>query len=199
MRKLLVLFLLICYSCVDDRDFSTDDLVVNPEYSLNFVDFQFNANAINQGNLSDQNEITDFAEVDFLRDDINVDYLETVSFQVFVENSINQPININFNFFNPQDEIVFEYTKSIEAGSPNNPFTEQFIIDLNVEEVTSITEAFILQASFTQPQENDQQGEFSLQSIVEFSYKLHHNEKSFRYFNFIDHFKYFSSTPIFAL
>ena len=172
MKKLLVLFILFFYSCVDDRDFSTDDVVVNPEYRLNFVNFQFNANSLNQGNLSDENEIADFAEVDFLREDINVDYLETVSFQIYVKNSINQPIEINFDFFNPQDEIVYEYTKNIEGGSLNEPFTEEFTIDLSADEVTAITEAFTLQATFTQPQENDQQGKFSLQSIVEFSYKF---------------------------
>jgi len=172
MKKLLVLFIFIFYSCVDDRDFSTDDVVVTPEYRLNFVNFQFNANAINQGNLSTENQMADFAEVDFLREDINVDYLETVSFQVYIENSINQPLEINFKFFNPQDEIVYEYTRNIDSGETDVPFTEEFTIDLSADEVAAITEAFTLQANFSQPQENNQQGEFSLQSTVEFSYKF---------------------------
>ena len=172
MRKLLVLIILISYSCVDDRDFTTDDIVVNPEYRLNFVNFQFNANSLNQGNLSDENQIADFAEVDFLREDINVDYLETVSFQVYVESSIGQPIDIDLEFLNPEDEIIYEYTKNIEGGSLSDLTTEEFTIDLSADEVTAITDALTLQATFTQPQENDQQGKFSLRSIVEFSYKF---------------------------
>ena len=172
MKKLLVLFFFICYSCVDDRDFSTENLEVNPEYQLNFVNFQFDADSLNQGNLSDENQIADFAEVDFLREDVNVDYLETVSFQVYVESSIGQPINIKLEFLDPEDEIVYEYTKNIQSGALSDPTKEEFTIDLDADEVKAITDALTLQAFFTQPQENDQQGKFSLRSTVEFSYKL---------------------------
>ena len=44
MKRLLVFFLLINVACIDDRDLSVDDVVLNPEYRLNFVNFEFTAN-----------------------------------------------------------------------------------------------------------------------------------------------------------
>lgn len=171
MRRLLVLFVFLNVSCVDDRDLSVDEVVLEPEYRLNFVNFEFTANAINQGNLSEPAQITDFAEVDFLREDINVDYLETVSFEVATQNGLDQPLNIYFQFSDINENVVYEYSRTIAARSNDGPNNEVFTIDLNAQQVDAITDAFNLQATFSQPDANDQSGSFSLASIVHFSYR----------------------------
>ena len=171
MKRLLAFFLLLNVACVDDRDVSLDDVVVNPEYRLNFVNFELTANTLNQGNLSEPDQITDFAEVDFLREDINVDYLETVSFEVATQNGLDQPVNINFQFADIEENLVYEFNRTIAARSSDGPTYETFTIDLNAQEVNAITDAFDLQATFNQPDENDQSGSFSLTSIVHFSYR----------------------------
>jgi len=171
MKRLLVLLLLLNVACVDDRDLSVDDVVLNPEYRLNFVNFEFTANTLNQGNQSEPDQISDLAEVDFLREDINVDHLETVSFEVATQNGLDQPLSINFQFADIDGNVVYEFNRTIAARSNDVPNNEAFTINLNDQQVDAITDAFNLQATFVQPDENDQSGSFSLTSIVHFSYR----------------------------
>ena len=109
--------------------------------------------------------------MDFLREDINVDHLETVSFEVATQNGLDQPLSINFQFADIDGNVVYEFNRTIAARSNGVPNNEAFTIDLNDQQVDAITDAFNLQATFTQPDENDQSGSFSLTSIVHFSYR----------------------------
>ena len=170
MRFSLFLLIVILYSCVDNRELSTEDSIVNPEYQLNFINLRLSAREFNSGNFSVPDQIKDTTEIDFLRKDINTDYLETVSFQIYAENTINQPIEIDFKFFNPDDEVVYRYTKTINSLA-NAAYKEEFLVDLTTSEVIDIKNAVYLETIFVQQEQNDLEGEFLLRSVVQFSYK----------------------------
>ena len=170
--KYLVIICLFFLSCTDDRPLDTDEFEARPSFVTNVFQTQYPAELINTGNDSNtgQNKLRDFIDVDFLNEEFNADYLERLRFTVLAENSIDQPQNLDFIFFDNNDLETFRVTEPIPAGSTGNPTLKEFSVDLNTEEIEIITSSVRAEFFVTQPSTANNSGTMQLECIVEGGY-----------------------------
>ena len=170
--KYLVIICLFFLSCTDDRPLDTDEFEARPSFETNVFQTQYSAGSINTGNdsIAVPNTIHDYIDVNFLNEEFNADYLERLRFTVLAENSIDQPQNLDFIFFDNNDVETFRVTEPIPAGSTGNPTLKEFSVDLNTEEIEIITSSVRAEFFVTQPSTANNSGTMQLECIVEGGY-----------------------------
>ncbi|WP_127845585.1 hypothetical protein [Psychroflexus aestuariivivens] len=160
-------------SCVDDRDVDFSGIEANPTYEANFVDFNFSAEDINNGNSESGNVYSDATEIDFFEQDINLDHLESLSFQMNVESTINSELKIDLQFVNQEEEIAFrriESTRTIRPGYGFSPNYEIVEFNLTETEIMDVIQSDHVIISVSQESEATNNGTFELKSLARFSY-----------------------------
>lgn len=170
--KYIVIIFLILLGCTDDRSLDYDDFEARPSFQINFFEIEYPTELINSGNdsIPVPNTIRDFLDVDFLSEEFNEDYLESLEFIFLAENSINQPQTINFVFLDGNGVVTFRLTERIEAGEEDNPTVQNFSAELTPQEIDLITSSVVAQILISQPSEASNTGMMQIECILEASY-----------------------------
>jgi len=167
-----ILLLVILSSCVDDRELDFEGIEANPKYEANFVNFNFSAEEINVGNTSAGNRYVDATSVDFFEQEVNVDYLDSLSIQMNIESTIDTRMRVKFKFFQ-DDSINFRLIESIQAVQPGdslNPSNQIVEVRLTEDEVYDVVRSEYVRVSVKQDSTASNNGHFDFKSILRFSY-----------------------------
>jgi len=165
--KYLLIICVIFFGCTDDRSLDSDDFEVSPRFEVNVFQIQYPAQLINAGN----NSIREFVDTDFLNEQFNADYLESLEFKFSAENSINRPQTLKFIFFDVGGLETFRITHSIPQGNVSNPKIERFADLYNTQlDIQKITNSVKLEVSLSQPSQATNNGIMSLECIIEAGY-----------------------------
>ncbi|MFN2261528.1 MAG: hypothetical protein ABR595_05645 [Psychroflexus sp.] len=160
-------------SCIDDREVDFSGIEANPTYEANFVHFDFSAEDINEGNAESKNKYSDATEIDFFEQDINLDYLESLTFQMNVENTINSELKVDLQFIDKEDDVAFrtiESARTIQPGYSFNPNYEIVEFNLTDDEITDVIQSDFVIITVSQESEATNGGTFELKSLARFSY-----------------------------
>lgn len=171
--KYLLIICVIFFGCTDDRSLDSDDFEVSPRFEVNVFQIQYPAQLINAGNASipSPNTIREFVDTDFLNEQFNADYLESLEFKFLAENSINRPQTLKFIFFDVGGLETFRITHSIAGGNESNPEIESFADLYNTPlDIQKITNSVRLEVFFSQPSQATNNGVMSLECIIEAGY-----------------------------
>lgn len=170
--KYVLIFCLFFLSCTDDRDLNTDDFEARPSFETNVFQTQYSAELINSGNDSSlgPNTIRDFIDIDFLNEQFNEDYLESLEFKFLAENSINRRQTIDFIFFNSTNGVTYRVTEPIAAGTEDDPTVKTFSVVLSPQEIDLITSSTRTEFYVNQPSSATNSGHMQIECIVEGGY-----------------------------
>ncbi len=157
-------------SCLDNRELDTEGVFISSSNEFNFLSFNIEAQALNDGNTGSINNYFDAVNSDFLTelDDIEI---ETLSFQFYAENTTNQDLNFQIHFLNASQDTVISFAKIVTAGSPTNPTQQLFDFELTPEEITNFTTTESIEFTISQEEANSQNGQLFLQSIINLRYR----------------------------
>lgn len=176
-KKLLlgIVFFSTLISCIDDRDVDFSGIEANPTFEANFVHFDFSAEDINEGNSESINQYSDATEIDFFEQDINLDYLEDLTFQMNVESTINSELKIDLEFIDEDEgEDValrrIESARTIRPGYSFNPNYEIIEFNLSDEDIMDVIQSDYVIITVSQESEATNNGKFELKSLARFSY-----------------------------
>ncbi|MFO7744440.1 MAG: hypothetical protein R6V36_03535 [Psychroflexus sp.] len=168
-------FIIIClafFSCTDDRSLDYEDFEASPTYEVNVFQTQYSAAQINIGNdsIPNPNNIRDYIDVDFLNEQFNNDYLESLEFKFLAENSINRRQTIDFVFFDSNNSVTFRVTEPIPPGTESSPTIKSFSVVLSPQEIDIITSSIRAEFFVNQPSAATNSGDMRLECIVEAGY-----------------------------
>jgi len=170
--KYLLIICVIFFSCTDDRYLDYDDFEVNPKSEANVFQTQYLAEHINAGNdsIPVPNTIRDFVDIDFLNEQVNADYLESLEFKFLAENSINTPQTLDFIFFDVDDFEIFRVTETTPSGNLSDSTIKTFSVELNSQQIDIITSSIRAEVLINQPRAATNLGEMQIECIVEAGY-----------------------------
>jgi len=170
--KYLLIICVIFFSCTDERSLDSDDFEVIPRFEANVFQTVYTAELINAGNdsIPIPNTIRDFVDIDFLNEQYNADYLESLEFKFLAENSINRPQTLDFIFFDIDDFETFRVTETIPSGSLTGPSIKTFSVELNPQQIDIITSSIRAEVFVNQPRAATNIGEMQIECIVEAGY-----------------------------
>ena len=143
-------------SCIDDRE----------------VDFS-GIEDINEGNSESINQYSDATEIDFFEQDINLDYLEDLTFQMNVESTINSELKIDLQFVDEDEDVAFrriESARTIRPGYSFNPNYEIVEFDLSEADISDVIQSDYVIITVSQESKATNNGKFELKSLARFSY-----------------------------
>lgn len=144
--RLFLLSILFITSCTDDRALDYTEFEITPNVELNLVEIEYPAFAINAVG----NSIGFPIDIDVFGNDLTNNNIKSVQLNFFVENSIDQPQDINFVFYDTSGVETFRIEKTIGAPSTSvNPIIERFeeIVDVDSFSKTTQAEMIISQPS----------------------------------------------------
>ena len=170
--KYLLIICVFFFSCIDDRSLDYEDFKLIPRFESNVFQTQYLAEKINAGNdsIPIPNTIRDFVDVDFLNEQVNADYSESLEFKFLAENSINRPQTLSFIFFDVDDFETFRVTETIPSGNLSDPTIKTFSVELNSQQIDIITSSIRAEILVNQPRAATNLGEMEIECIVEAGY-----------------------------
>jgi hypothetical protein len=170
--KYLLIICIIFFGCTDDRSLDSDDFEVSPRFETNVFQTQYTAELINAGNdsIPIPNTISDFVDIDFLNEQFNADYLESLEFKFLAKNSINRPQTLDFIFFDVDDSETYRVTEIIPSGNLSDPTIKTFSVELNPQQIDIITSSIRAEVHVNQPGTARNLGEMQIECIVEAGY-----------------------------
>lgn len=167
---LALIYGLFLTSCVDDRELDTEEFFISSSNEFNFLSFNIEAQALNEGNSGSTNNYFDTVNSDFLTELDDID-IESLGFQFYTENTTNQDLDFQIHFLNAAQNPIISFSEVITAGSPTNPNQQLFDFELTPEEITNFTTAESIEFTINQEETNSQNGQLFLQSIINFRYR----------------------------
>jgi hypothetical protein len=170
--KYLLIICVIIFSCTDDRSLDSDDFEVSPRFVANVFQTQYSAEQINAGNdsIPIPNTIHDFVDIDFLNEQYNADYLESLEFKFLAKNSINRPQTLDFIFFDVDDFETFRVTETIPSGNLSDPTIKTFSVELNSQQTDIITSSIRAEVFVNHTRAATNLGEMQIECSVEAVY-----------------------------
>lgn len=154
-------------SCVKDTDFSqSDDILITPALELDLVFFTVSANRFydNETNLPVLT-ISDTTNLDFLDDADLGGTIQRVEFLYQFTNSIPRTFQIDIEYLNGQNEIMYNTQANVAAGSTTSPVITTHVDALDSAEIMQLTQANKVVFVITIPSSNASlEGELNVQS-----------------------------------
>lgn len=167
----LGVFLLVVFfsACVKDTDFDkANDIVVSPIVDLDLIYFDLPANRFfDNATSSPILTLRDTTGLPFLNDSEIRDNVKRIVFSFTVTNSIQREFQLDFEFLNKQDSIVYTTQAPIALGAIDNAVVVQFVDTVEGQDLLDLTQAERLTVSVTITSSNQNlNGNLNLQSIA---------------------------------
>ena len=160
MMRLFLLSFLFLTSCTDDRALDYTEFEITPNLELNLVEIEYSAFAINAVG----NSIPFPFDIDVFGNDLTRSNIKSIQLNFFVENSIDQPQDINLVFYDTSGAETFRIEKTIDAPTATvNPIIERFEEIVDADAFSKSTQA---EVTISQPLSSSI-GSFRLECVLE--------------------------------
>jgi hypothetical protein len=167
----LGVFLLVVFfsACVKDTDFDkANDIVVSPIVDLDLIYFDLPANRFfDNATSSPILTVRDTTGLPFLNDSEIRDNVKRIVFSFTVTNSIQREFQLDFEFLNRGNNVVYTSQMTVFSGTIENPTVVEFIDTVEGQDLLNLTKAERLAVSVAIASSNQNlSGNINLQSIA---------------------------------
>ena len=165
----VVLLLVFFSSCIKDTDFDkADDILLNPFVDLDLIYFNLPANRFFDSVTNTPVLIVkDTTALPFLNDSEVRGNVKRIVFSFEVENSIQREFQLDFEFLNRGNNVVYTSQMTVFSGTIENPTVVEFIDTVEGQDLLNLTKAQRLAVSVAIASSNQNlSGNINLQSIA---------------------------------